>query len=173
MEAQERIVTGLTTLHPHTSTHYHVCTDTFGAIATASSGARACIVPSHTHTHTHTHSLIHCNHITCPHTCLIILVPASLTLSRSPTHTHTHSLPHTVLTPSPKHTCSYPPPYTCTHPPHAHSHTPSPTHQEGQMTISASIPSLVLLEISTSTLLCTARSHSCSAVPYSIVCRPS
>ena len=38
LEAQERIITGLTTLHPHTSTHYHVCTDTFGAIATASSG---------------------------------------------------------------------------------------------------------------------------------------
>lgn len=59
LEAQERIVTGLTTLHPHTSTHYHVCTDTFGAIATASSGELA-LYP-HTHTplplHTHAHTL--------------------------------------------------------------------------------------------------------------------
>ena len=34
-EAQRRIIEGLQTAYPHTSKHYHVCTDTFGAIATA------------------------------------------------------------------------------------------------------------------------------------------
>ena len=34
-EAQERIIAGLKEKYPHTSTHYHVCTDTFGSIATA------------------------------------------------------------------------------------------------------------------------------------------
>ena len=34
-EAQRRIVEGLKTSHPNTSKHYHVCTDTFGSIATA------------------------------------------------------------------------------------------------------------------------------------------
>ena len=47
LEAQERIVTGLTTLHPHTSTHYHICTDTFGAIATASSGEPCTLTLTH------------------------------------------------------------------------------------------------------------------------------
>ncbi|XP_064383181.1 N-acetyl-D-glucosamine kinase-like [Halichondria panicea] len=43
-EAQERIIAGLKDKYPHTSTHYHVCTDTFGSIATAfSSGGMVLI----------------------------------------------------------------------------------------------------------------------------------
>lgn len=34
-EAQKKIIEGLQTSHAHTSKHYHVCTDTFGSIATA------------------------------------------------------------------------------------------------------------------------------------------
>lgn len=34
-EAQRRIKEGIKCSHPHTSTHYHVCTDTYGSIATA------------------------------------------------------------------------------------------------------------------------------------------
>ena len=34
-EAQERIAAGLKSDFPNTSKHYHVCTDTFGSIATA------------------------------------------------------------------------------------------------------------------------------------------
>lgn len=34
-EAQERIIAGLKSDYPSTSKNYHVCTDTFGSIATA------------------------------------------------------------------------------------------------------------------------------------------
>ena len=34
-EGQRRIVEGISRSHPHTASHYHVCTDTFGSIATA------------------------------------------------------------------------------------------------------------------------------------------
>ena len=34
-EAQSRIVAGLKEKYPQTSSNYHVCTDTFGSIATA------------------------------------------------------------------------------------------------------------------------------------------
>ena len=33
--AQQRIIEGITSSHPLTARHYHVCTDTFGSIATA------------------------------------------------------------------------------------------------------------------------------------------
>jgi N-acetylglucosamine kinase len=34
-EAQQKIVKGIRDAHPHTSKHYHVCTDTYGSIAAA------------------------------------------------------------------------------------------------------------------------------------------
>ena len=34
-EAKQRIIEGITSSHPLTARHYHVCTDTFGSIATA------------------------------------------------------------------------------------------------------------------------------------------
>ena len=43
-EAQRRIMEGIKSTYPHSSKHYHVCTDTYGSIATAFPNGKALVV---------------------------------------------------------------------------------------------------------------------------------